>query len=356
MPDTRSQEAGETRPKEDMLTVTGLLNVLLRQRWLIGWTAVTGAVLAILVSMILAAYVARASFTPAGQASGMRGLAQVAQTFGVDVGAASGTGPTLDFYVSVLQSRQLLSQVVRSRFKSPTSAGSPGTASTTLLDVYGFHGDTSRRALLKAVDRFRRDLDVSSNPAANLVSFSVRAKDPDLAESIGRRLLDLVNEFNIHQLQFNAATERRFVQDRSEQARRQLRLSEDSLRTFLERNRSVDESPRLQFELQRMQRAIALRQQLYTTLAQSLEQARIAEVRDTPVITIVDAPEGSALRARHALRNGIMGLLVGLVLGIVLGFGRENFWMEREQHPEEHEEFTRLRKHVFSRTIPTRRD
>lgn len=339
----------------DTLTLTGLLTIVLRQRWLIVRWALGLAVVAILVSLLLAAYVARGSFTPASQSSGLQGLAQVAQSFGVNVGAAAGGSPSLDFYVAVVKSRELLTDLLRSPLRYPVAEAGVDSASTTLLELYGFDSDTSRRSMHDALARARDDITVSADPATGIVSFSVRARSAGLAEAISRRLLDLVNEFNVRQLQTGASTERRFVQDRAELARRQLQVSEDSLRDFLERNRSYGSSPRLRFELQRLERVISLRQQLYMTLAQALEQARISEVRDTPVITIVDAPEGSAVRERHMARNGALGLLAGLAVGLLIAFGREHFRLEQELNPADYEEFRRLRQQAFRAVLPRRK-
>jgi uncharacterized protein involved in exopolysaccharide biosynthesis len=354
MTDSRLPADQPPTPVPDVLTLTGALNIVLRQRGTIVWSAIVGALLAVAFSVLTAAYVARGSFTPASQGSGLQGLARVAQTFGVDFGGGS-AGPTLDFYLAVMKSRHLLSRLVQSELRIPRSRDSADSTTTTMLEVYGYPGAPSHRQLLQAIDRLRDDLDVSADPASNLISFSVRARNRGLAEAIARQLLNLVNEFNVDQLQFSAATERQFVEARAKEAQRQLQLSEDSFRVFLEGNRSIQSSPRLQFESQRLQRAINLRQALYTTLAQSLEQARIAEVRDTPVITVVDDPTGSGLRARHALRNGIAGLLLGLVVGVLLGFGREHMRLEREAHRADYEEFQRLRREAFGRVFAGRR-
>jgi uncharacterized protein involved in exopolysaccharide biosynthesis len=54
------------------------------------------------------------------------------------------------------------------------------------------------------------------------------------------------------------------------------------MQAFLQANRQWANSPDLTFQHDRLERDIALRQQVYTTLVQSFEQARISEVRDTP--------------------------------------------------------------------------
>ncbi|MFP8875045.1 MAG: hypothetical protein VCB42_11110, partial [Myxococcota bacterium] len=58
--------------------------------------------------------------------------------------------------------------------------------------------------------------------------------------------------------------------------------------------------------------------------AQAYEQARIDEVRNTPVITIVDQPEFPVIPdPRGRLRTLALGLTLGLVVGIGLAFVSE---------------------------------
>src|SRR5690606_39983998 len=58
-----------------------------------------------------------------------------------------------------------------------------------------------------------------------------------------------------------------------------------------------------------------IRQEVYRTLAQAYEEARIQEVRNTPVLTIVDPPEGSAL---PAIRLRLLAMLVLPVSALIV--------------------------------------
>ncbi len=338
-----------------MLTMTGLLNTLLRWRRLLLTLAVAGLVLAVAWSVLRASYQATASFTPSARSSTMQGTAGVAQALGINLGGLGAGEPSLGFYVALLRSRELIRDLILTRYRYQTDRCCADSTSTTLLEVYGFGDDTTNHAVQSAIRRAQEAIDVSADQSANLITVKVRAEAPALAEAIASRLLELVSTFNIEQLQSRASAERRFVEQRRDMARTQLGQTEDSLRKFLERNRSYANSPRLVFEEQRLERIIGLQQQLYTRLAESYEQARIAEVRDTPVITVVDAPDGSALRRRHAVRNGLAGLALGFVLGIIVAFGVEYFNQEWQAYPEEYAEFSRLRQRFLGGVFAPRR-
>jgi len=73
----------------------------------------------------------------------------------------------------------------------------------------------------------------------------------------------------------------------------------------------------------------------------SYEEARIQEVNDTPVITVIDraVPPQEKSSPKRKL-NVILAFLLGGVLGVFGAFGREFVERARERDEEEYEEFT----------------
>jgi uncharacterized protein involved in exopolysaccharide biosynthesis len=114
-----------------------------------------------------------------------------------------------------------------------------------------------------------------------------------------RGSVELLNEFNLETRQSQALEEGRFVSARMAEAQEELREAEEALKTFLQQNRQFRNSPELVFEHDRLQRQVAMRQEIFTSLAQSHEQSRIDAVRDTPVITVI-----ASRSARRSPRGG----------------------------------------------------
>jgi uncharacterized protein involved in exopolysaccharide biosynthesis len=68
---------------------------------------------------------------------------------------------------------------------------------------------------------------------------------------------------------------------------------------------------------------VTSRREIESTLAQAFEQARIDQVRDTPVITIVEPPIVPAVaNSRGIIRNAVLGLIVGLMGFVAWAFVR----------------------------------
>jgi uncharacterized protein involved in exopolysaccharide biosynthesis len=149
-------------------------------------------------------------------------------------------------------------------------------------------------------------------------------------------ILDRLNWFNLVTRQSQAGAERRFMEGRLDEARAELRTAEDRLQNFLQRNRDFRNSPELTFQQDRLARDVQMRQQVYTSLAQAYEQARIEEVRDTPVITVVEQPDLPIRPDRRgAARSALVALIAGGMLGTLIAFVMTV--MERERALNEDE-------------------
>jgi uncharacterized protein involved in exopolysaccharide biosynthesis len=125
-------------------------------------------------------------------------------------------------------------------------------------------------------------------------------------------LLSLTDAFAVTNLRSRARARRQFAETQVAEAKVNLDQAEDSLRQFSERNRRLTDSPSLQFEEARLRRRIDLRQEIYVALNRELEQARLDEVRDTPILNIIDPPVPPA---RHEKPQRRVIVLLGAFLG-----------------------------------------
>jgi hypothetical protein len=112
----------------------------------------------------------------------------------------------------------------------------------------------------------------------------------------------------------------------------------DKLRTFLQHNRQGN-SPELKFEQSRLEREVGPNQQVVTSLAQSYEEVRIREVRNTPVITVIEPPTlATSADPRNRTTRAVIGLLLAGVLAVITGF-IEDFSGRGQRHAEANEFF-----------------
>jgi uncharacterized protein involved in exopolysaccharide biosynthesis len=127
-----------------------------------------------------------------------------------------------------------------------------------------------------------------------------------------------VNWFNLRTRQTNASAERKFTESRMNELRGEVGVAEAAMQRFLEVNRQQYLSPALEIEKGRLERGVALAQQTYNQLAQAYEHARIDEVRDTPLITVIQQPRVPVRPdARGLVSKTILAFILTLLIGSV---------------------------------------
>ena len=259
------------------------------------------------------------------------GLAGLAAQFGV--GLPGSNNPAL-FYSDVLESQTIRDNILQATFPDPRTPESGDSAQ--LLDLLEIKGDNRTQRLELGRERLRSAVSVDVAPQTNIVSISVETWYPSLSATVANRLVDFISEFNLRTRQSAGGARRRFTEARLQEAERQLHTTEQDLLTFLQANRLFEHSPELTFEYERLQRRVRIQEELAMTLRREYEQARIQEVNDTPVITILDRAtppdEKSSPRRRVTV---VAAFLFGGVVALFLTFGREYLARTREEDPEE---------------------
>jgi hypothetical protein len=165
----------------------------------------------------------------------------------------------------------------------------------------------------------RSMVSVSVARTTGVVEVGVSSKWRSVSLAIARALIDHVNDYNRRTRQQQASSERKFVESRLTVANSDLREAEGRLEQFEQSNRDYARSPSLSLQRDRLSRDVLLRQQVYTSLNQAYEDARIREVRDTPVISMFEEPYvPTHPDPRGRVRRLIVGVLAGAVVGATL--------------------------------------
>jgi uncharacterized protein involved in exopolysaccharide biosynthesis len=328
------------RPDDsDEISVLRLVNVVLRHRGLVLGTALfCFATLFVVTLLQTRTYRSASALLPKSRGT-TSNLAGLAAQFGVALPTSEGT-ESPDFYVELLDTRNILGQAVGTTYTFPSDSG---PVRGTLEDFYKIKGKTAALRRERGIERLR-DAIKTQVGKTGVVSLGVTTRDAALSEQVNRRLVELLQQFNLETRQSQARAERRFTEQRLDQVRSDLREAEDRLQGFLQRNRDLRNSPVLLFEQERLTREVSRQQQLYNTLSEAYESAKIEEVRDTPVLTVVEPPDLPARPVtRGVLKKSVMALAVGLLLGVLLAFARDLMLRSGQAEGDEFAEFTSLR-------------
>jgi uncharacterized protein involved in exopolysaccharide biosynthesis len=288
---------------------------LLRERWMIArWTVVV-AILAVLpIAFKRISYTSNASFIPeGGQDISSSGLGTIAARFGIQMGGSSNQSQSPQFYIQLLGSRAILAPIVNDTF---TIAEEGRTA--TLLDILEVKGETPAKRTEKGVQELSSHVGKSISDRTGVITISTTTRWPSLSHAVTDRLLTRLNDFNLNTRQRQARAERRFTEQRLADARANLAAAEERLQEFATRNRTFESSPDLSLRRDRLRREVDLQQSVVSSLATSYEEVRMREVRDIPVITVIEEPSlPTQPNPRGRIKRGLLGLFVGGLVGVV---------------------------------------
>jgi uncharacterized protein involved in exopolysaccharide biosynthesis len=318
------------------------VNILLKRWKLVASVPVAAAIVTLaIVTLIAPTFTATITFVPESPAQPRlpTGLAGLAGQLGISMAPEGSRSPR--FYSELVKSRAMLERVLLSSYRAPHAIGGADTAS--LLTILGTAGRSSQDSVERGVRALQRMISVTADNQTSIVRVSVESRYPALAAAIANRVVEYLNDFNTRHRQSQARQRRVFVEQRLAEIEDSVRRAEQDLRTFYERNRSWDQSPQLRVEEGRLRRQLDIRQEVHLTLAREFETARIEEVNDTPVLTVLD-PAVPPQRRSHPRRAALalVATAFGLILSVLLAIGIEYFDHIRRDNSAEYLEFRRL--------------
>ena len=209
-------------------------------------------------------------------------------------------------FAQLASRREILTRVLEGRY--PRARGD----SVSLLELL-----VPRRSVDDSAARaergrrwLERRVSVSVEPRTGVVKLGVTLEDPVLAAAVANRTVEALDQFNTQNRRSQGRARRIFVSGRAADAADTLRRAEAQLRDFYERNRQWRSSPILTFDEGRLQRQVALAQEVYLTLRRELETARIEEVNDTPALSVIDvAVPPTKPSGPHRMLNTVLAAL-----------------------------------------------
>jgi uncharacterized protein involved in exopolysaccharide biosynthesis len=232
----------------------------------------------------------------------------IAGQFGIPLRSGS-SAPSPELYAALLTTPVILDTIAREKFQRDGTSGKK----VSLAELFGVDRDDVKRQHEEVIEELQQSISASLNRRTGVIALRVRTKWPHVSRRIAERLLEELNAFNLNKRQSQAKAERTFAEKRAVEARTTLKRAEDALRDFAVRNR-MQGSATLQLESDRLSREVSLRQQLLSSIEQSLEAAKLREVQDTPVVTVFQAPMVMSIPdPRGWTKFTLLGIFAGLM-------------------------------------------
>ncbi|MBI4502338.1 MAG: hypothetical protein HY700_14405, partial [Gemmatimonadetes bacterium] len=207
-------------------------------------------------------YAATARITPQNEQPNLSSLMGVAAQLGV-ANPVGRQNESVDFYADLIKSREILDSVALTTFRFTAGRDDTDTLSGTYIDLNQIKGRNDYDRIYRARRMLDRKVTTTLKRTSGLVTIQTRAKWGRLAEQMNRRILELVNQFNLQRRQTAARAEREFLDRRLADIKSQLEDAQGALRSFQERNRSWQSDPALSLDMLNRQRRVDVAKQAY---------------------------------------------------------------------------------------------
>ncbi len=180
------------------------------------------------------------------------------------------------------------------------------------------------RTQFEAVKKIRDAINASIDQRSGVISISAEFPDPRVAAQIGQHSVNYLTDYITQYRAGKAKRDLEFVQERYKEKKNEFHLTQLALANFRDANRNIV-SLTAQTEEQRLQDQYNLAFNVYNSLAQQVEQARIKVQEETPVIKIMEPvqvpierskPRRSLIIVSSAFLGGMLG--IGLIFGKVI--------------------------------------
>ena len=165
------------------------------------------------------------------------------------------------------------------------------------------------RKILFAKEFLRNSIMYSEDRKSSLHTISVLASNPKLSRDITNQIFQSILSYSNEVTNVKAREKKDFIQGRLFEINQDLEKSENDKRLFLEQNKNIGSSPSLILQKERLERNIALYSELYVSLSDQLEIAKIDEKDNTSSIFLLDHPNTSPYKSNKGFFEGIFILL-----------------------------------------------
>ncbi len=159
----------------------------------------------------------------------------------------------------------------------------------------------------------RDRISVNANVKTGLVTVEVIMEQPKLARDIANFISVFVSNWVNDTQKESIRKNLEFINERATVLGTELQEAENELKKFRETNRNILNSPDLQLELQRLQRQVTIKQEVYLTMIKQREINQIEENKSADVIRILDK---AIIKPFSSLPNKKNVLIISFIIGL----------------------------------------
>jgi len=167
------------------------------------------------------------------------------------------------------------------------------------------------------IDDLRGRVSVNQDKDTGLLTTKVKLQDARAAAELNRHLIELLKEYVTDYRIEKARQNLEFTEQMRDEAETRFERTQMALAEFLDANRNIN-TARLETELERLQDEKNLALNIYNSLSQRYEEARITLQEQTPIFKVVQAVSVPSKRSEP---NRPLTVIIFTMLGGILAIG-----------------------------------
>lgn len=287
-----TEKLTSTEKEESSINIAEIISTLWSSRKQIAYFVGIATVLAIVISLLLPNYYrSAATLLPETEKSKLASLGSMSDLASL-AGLSVGEGSLVKLYPKIILSESVLKNVIYAEYYSLKLKDS-----VNLIQYWEIKEKTPELVYESTLKSLRDQLEVAMDNRTNFVSISIAMEEPQLSADVVNRVTSELDRFIRTKRTTNASEQRNWIQSRLVEVKRDLEKSENTLKEFREKNRRIIDSPQLLLEQERLIREVQINSTLYTELKKQYELVKIEEIKNIPIINIMDAGRAAANKA-----------------------------------------------------------
>lgn len=263
-------------------------------------------------------YTSNGQLIAASQTSTSR-LTELASQFGVSTGGGRGLDFTsAELYPAIIKSRTLSERLLNRRF------------------LYGDEPDSLTLLELilppKKLERLERDalitigtkrlindiISANRDPETSILTIKVSTNNAKLSADLAKAVIEELDQIQKEHRMRSVDEKARHINERLDSLSVQLSNAETRLTEFRERNKSIQGSPALMLEQERLLREVQVLSGVFLTLKQQQELTQLEAIERSSMLTVIDLPEKPLEPSQP---QKFSTLMVSIFLGVILALG-----------------------------------
>ncbi len=290
-----------------------VFSVIWQSKRSIGYVVGGVTLLALVISLILpGSYKSTTILLPdteRGKMAAFGGLSDLASLAGVNTGEVS----LAKLYPTIINSEAVLKNVIYAEYQTKAFV-----EQVDLIKCWGIEGKTPEGKYEAALGALRGQIGVTIDVKTNVVTISIETGEPQLSADVVNNVTAALDNFIRTKKNTSAGEQRRFIEGRLVEVKSDLEKAENALKDFREKNRQISGSPQLLLEQERLIRDVQINTTIYTELKKQYEIVKIEEIKNIPIINVMDPARAAANREKPQRRKIV---LVSFFLSVVLATG-----------------------------------